>query len=249
MTPKIEKLVREDIYEAVTRVLVTRGNAILSSIKEGDHINFLDEAWNDDDENYNEFINAEYHFISIYDLINQAQRSALGAKRYKDNDFYIPEIRRIYKVVRIEKEVPIVVELLHPNEKNRKVREISLAQKMNDFTTSLTDCGGDDKEQIEALEKFFDVFATLDKDYVDTILLDSEYVPYASTLPMLASFKESLVDEEKERRKEAAKEAARVRAFRKEESRNIDIQFAHMLVNLAKSDLQFAKRKIEKRGR
>lgn len=249
MTAKIQKIESEDIYDACTRIVLTRGNNLISSIKEGDHINIMDESFDDEDENYNDFINAEYKTISVYDLLNQTQRSALSAKKYKEDNFKEIEIRRIYKVVRIEKEIPIVVGLPYPDEKNFKAKEISLSSALYDFATSFSDRSGYDKGMIEALEKFFDHFVTLDKDFVDTILLDSEYTPYASSLPFLEEFKESLRDEEQERRKEAAREAARTRAARKQDAKVVEEYFQHIIKKLEKSDLQFAQRKIAQRGK
>ncbi|CAB4125243.1 hypothetical protein UFOVP53_89 [uncultured Caudovirales phage] len=202
---------QEDNEDAKIRLFLEHGRRIMDSFNEGDYLTIS----RFDDENYED----DEHAPVTDDLINldmviSSKRSAALNDMYFEDDEEEKELNlkivRLWKVVRIaEGGIPIIKRVKFPNEHVADGDEFSLLQA---FYMFLDDFFGNVYEVPDI--KIIDNFAKLDGNYADSIILESEYIPYMQDVRKLKDVEARLDVIYKQIQKERA---ARIRKEKREE--------------------------------
>lgn len=208
---------REEDDELRIRMLLETAPIVLDSYKVGDYFTAASHI------DSNEINHIKFEEVSYNRILNPKEYRALQrVEEYKD----VHRIKRLWKVIDIVNNVPIIVPVIFPGEKHFDRCERSLLYIYNEFLNTAVDEYEYDDNAVERILKAISQFSKLDDSYADSILLDSKYIPYENEMVRFQDLKDELSLEVKEIRKEMARRCAANRRLQKQlEEREIAVDF------------------------
>jgi hypothetical protein len=225
----------ENFDKQTRNLILMRANEIMSSVKIGDYVHLfdsVDERW---DENMdNSIYSIEMKVVGGRGGLSMEDKRNLSMipEGYK---LKVPEVIKVYKVYDIVNGIP-QLELVPPFP-NMKAEKIDLMDHYCDsIEYSLCDVYMDNiQQELEFKMKVLDNFIVHDSNYMDSILLDSTYVPYQSGNAFL-EFRQMIREKAyNSPRAVAGRKAAETRRANK----LIDLEFQKLLDILSETDDDF----------
>ena len=196
----------EDEETLRVRLLLDKGPKMMASYKEGDYIMMGDGG----DIGENSEI-SPYQIIDLEDVMNKKRYQDIGYVDFDDEE-EIFFINRLYKVIEVgEGGIPLVQAVQFPGERKSNFWPESLLSLLDNFIYRHCEYYGRN-HGLSVINKVIDNFVKLDDDYADSILLESQYIPYANALVRLKDFEATLEPKIKKRKKEIAAINRRTRA-------------------------------------
>lgn len=228
------KQYEETLYDLEARMLVTEGMAIMKQFKEGDYINLVDSVDDYDYRTDKEGLFFRTDYIDASEFFSEEEQEALEDDLwvYEDEDEeeyeVVPKIKKIYKVVDVVNEIPIIREVGYSGEEPHWVRNESLLAKFYGYVNNFSDLDLDIENGKQVMEDGYRRFATLDHNFADSIILESTYIPYQGNEEAIEAFRKVIYD------------------FHDKE---VDAEMKMHLQQLSYSDLQYAKDIRKERNR
>jgi hypothetical protein len=234
-----------DSFDDWTRNLILlKTGEIISSVKVGDYVNLLEDVH----EEWNESTGSSKYSIRMQvfggkgGITHEDKRYMMMLPNF-GRDLSIPSTIVIYKVVEIKDGIPIL-DRQSPYSSIKPLRINLMDYLIEDVFYQLDDIYLDNEEETKAFKlKIFDSIIVHDRDFVDSILLDREFIPYESGANEFLEFKKQI--------KAMAYNSIRAVAGRKaaetrKTNKLIDEEMKTFLKQLAQTDDDFYD---EKRGK